>query len=123
MWGPEARELPGPTSRVLTCGHRHKLRCVDSVHEHSEAAFNISATIVKSLALVADFGFVADAIEGGQELYQLACSLKDETFGSAEASMSSALRNSITDELASIEDQLGRSGRDRRVLAYSSRTP
>ena len=55
------------------------------------AAFNISATIVKSLVKVAGFGFVADAIEGGQELYQLACSLKDETFGSAEAQMSGAL--------------------------------
>ena len=80
------------------------------------AAFNISATIVKSLVKVAGFGFVADAIEGGQELYQLACSLKDETFGSAEAQMSGALRNSITDELASIEDQLGRSGRDEKSI-------
>jgi hypothetical protein avisC_02045 len=80
------------------------------------AAFNISATIVKSLVKVAGFGFVADAIEGGQELYQLACSLKDETFGSAEAQMSGALRNSITDELASIEDQLGRSGRDKKSI-------
>jgi len=80
------------------------------------AAFNISATIVKSLVKVAGFGFVADAIEGGQELYQLACSLKDETFGSAEAQMSGALRNSITDELASIEDQLGRSGRNEKSI-------
>lgn len=80
------------------------------------AAFNISATIVKSLVKVAGFGFVADAIEGGQELYQLACSLKDETFGSAEAQMSGALRNSITDELASIEDQLGRSGHDEKSI-------
>ena len=80
------------------------------------AAFNISATIVKSLVKVAGFGFVADAIEGGQELYQLACSLKDETFGSAEAQMSGALRNTITDELASIEDQLGRSGRDEKSI-------
>mgnify|MGYP000862890800 CR=1 FL=1 len=80
------------------------------------AAFNISATIVKSLVKVAGFGFVADAIEGGQELYQLACSLKDETFGSAEAQMSGALRNSITDELTSIEDQLGRSGRDEKSI-------
>lgn len=80
------------------------------------AAFNISATIVKSLVKVAGFGFVADAIEGGHELYQLACSLKDETFGSAEAQMSGALRNSITNELASIEDQLGRSGRDEKSI-------
>ena len=80
------------------------------------AAFNISATIVKSLVKVAGFGFVADAIEGGQELYQLACSLKDETFGSTEAQMSGALRNSITDELASIEDQLGRSGRNEKSI-------
>lgn len=80
------------------------------------AAFNISATIVKSLVKVAGFGFVADAIEGGQELYQLACSLKDETFGSAEAQMSGALRNSITDELASVEDQLGRSGRNEKSI-------
>lgn len=80
------------------------------------AAFNISATIVKSLVKVAGFGFVADAIEGGQEIYQLACSLKDETFGSAEAQMSGALRNSITDELASIEDQLGRLGHDEKSI-------
>ena len=80
------------------------------------AAFNISATIVKSLVKVAGFGFVADAIEGGQEIYQLACSLKDETFRSAEAQMSGALRNSITDELASIEDQLGRSGHDEKSI-------
>lgn len=80
------------------------------------AAVNISTSIVKSLVKVAGFGFVADAIEGGQELYQLACSLKDETFGSAEAQMSGALRNSITDELASIEDQLGRSGRDEKSI-------
>ena len=80
------------------------------------AAFNISATIVKSLVKVAGFGFVADAIEGGQEIYQLACSLKDETFDSAEAQMSGALRNSITDELASIEDQLGRLGHDEKSI-------
>ena len=80
------------------------------------AALNISATIVKSLVKVAGFGFVADAIEGGQEIYQLACSLKDETFGSAEAQMSGALRNSITDELASIEDQLGRLGHDEKSI-------
>ena len=80
------------------------------------AAFNISATIVKSLVKVAGFGFVADAIDGGQELYQLACSLKDATFGSAEAQMSGALRNSITDELASIEDKLGRLGHDEKSI-------
>ncbi len=80
------------------------------------AAFNISSTIVKSLVKVAGFGFVADAIEGGQEIYQLACSLKDETFGSAEAQMSGALRNSITDELASIKDQLGRLGHDEKSI-------
>lgn len=80
------------------------------------AAFNISATIVKSLVKVAGFGFVADAIEGGQELYQLACSLKDETFGSAEAQMSGTLRNSISDELASIEHQLGSLGRDEKSI-------
>lgn len=80
------------------------------------AAFNISATIVKSLVKVAGFGFVADAIERGQELYQLACSLKDETFGSAEAQMSGTLRNSISDELASIEDQLGRLGHDEKSI-------
>ena len=80
------------------------------------AAFNISATIVKSLVKVAGFGFVADAIEGGKEIYQLACSLKDETFGSAKAQMSGALRNSITDELASIEDQLGRLGHDEKSI-------
>lgn len=80
------------------------------------AAFNISSTIVKSVVKVAGFGFVADAIEGGQELYQLACSLKDETFGSAEAQMSGALRNSITDELASIEDQLGRLGHEEKSI-------
>ena len=82
----------------------------------ARAAFNISATIVKSLVKVAGFGFVADAIEGGQEIYQLTCSLKDETFGSAEAQMSGALRNSITDELASIEDQLGRLGHDEKSI-------
>ena len=65
---------------------------------------------------VAGFGFVADAIDGGQELYQLACSLKDATFGSAEAQMSGALRNSITDELASIEDKLGRLGHDEKSI-------
>ena len=80
------------------------------------AAFNISATIVKSLVKVAGFGFVADAIEGGQEIYQLACSLKDETFGSAEAQMGGALRNSITAELASIEDQLGRLGHNEKSI-------
>ena len=80
------------------------------------AAFNISAAIVKSLVKVAGFGFVADAIEGGKEIYQLACSLKDETFGSAKAQMSGALRNSITDELASIEDQLGRLGHDEKSI-------
>ena len=80
------------------------------------AAFNISATIVKLLVKVAGFGFVADAIEGGKEIYQLACSLKDETFGSAEAQMSGALRNSITDELAAIEDQLGRLGHDEKSI-------
>jgi len=80
------------------------------------AAFNISSTIVRSLVKVAGFGFVADAIEGGQEIYQLACSLKDETFGSAEAQMSGALRNSITDELASIKDQLGRLGHDEKSI-------
>lgn len=80
------------------------------------AAFNISSTIVKSVVKVAGFGFVADAIEGGQELYQLACSLKDETFGSAEAQMSGTLRNSISDELASIEHQLGSLGRDEKSI-------
>jgi ATP/GTP-binding protein len=80
------------------------------------AAFNISSTIVKSIVKVAGFGFVADAIEGGQELYQLACSLKDETFGSAEAQMSGTLRNSISDELASIEQQLGSLGRDEKSI-------
>lgn len=80
------------------------------------AAFNISMTIVKSLVKVAGFGFVADAIEGGQELYQLACSLKDETFGSAETQMSGALRNSITYELASIEGQLGGLGHDEKSI-------
>lgn len=80
------------------------------------AAFNISSTIVKSVVKVAGFGFVADAIEGGQELYQLACSLKDETFGSAEAQMSGTLRNSISDELASIEYQLGSLGRDEKSI-------
>lgn len=80
------------------------------------AAFNISSTIVKSVVKVAGFGFVADAIEGGQKLYQLACSLKDETFGSAEAQMSGTLRNSISDELASIEQQLGSLGRDEKSI-------
>ena len=80
------------------------------------AAFNISSTIVKSVVKVAGFGFVADAIEGGQELYQLACSLKDETFGSAEAQMSGTLRNSISDELASIEHQLGSLGRHEKSI-------
>ena len=78
------------------------------------AAFNISTTIVKSLVKVAGFGFVADAIEGGQELFQLACSLKDETFGSAEAQMSGVLRNSISDKLSDIEKQLVISGRTQK---------
>lgn len=80
------------------------------------AAFNISSTIVKSVVKVAGFGFVADAIEGGQELYQLACILKDETFGSAEAQMSGTLRNSISDELASIEHKLGSLGSDEKSI-------
>ena len=80
------------------------------------AAFNISSTIVKSVVKVAGFGFVADAIEGGQELYQLACSLKDETFGSAEAQMSGTLKNSISDELASIEHKLGSLGSDEKSI-------
>ncbi len=80
------------------------------------AAVNISTSIVKSLVKVAGFGFVADAIEGGQELYQLACSLKDETFGSAEAQMSGALRSTIKNEFEIIEDGLVVSGLDLKSI-------
>lgn len=80
------------------------------------AAVNISTSIVKSLVKVAGFGFVADAIEGGQELYQLACSLKDETFGSAEAQMSGALRSTIKNEFEIIEDGLVASGLDLKSI-------
>lgn len=80
------------------------------------AAVNISTCIVKSVVKVAGFGFVADTIEGGQELYQLACSLKDETFGSAEAQMSGTLRNTISSELGTIEERLLESGRDEKSI-------
>ena len=77
-----------------------------------QASFNISTTIVKSIFKVAGLGFVADAIEGGQELYNLACNLKDETFGSPQAHMSRALTNSIGTQLSTIENQLVTTGYD-----------
>ena len=80
------------------------------------ASVNITTTIVKSLVKVAGFGFVADAIDGGQQIYQLACSLKDETFGSAEAQMSGTLRNTISGELGTIEERLLKSGRDEKSI-------
>ena len=80
------------------------------------ASVNITTTIVKSLVKVAGFGFVADAIDGGQQIYQLACSLTDETFGSAEAQMSGTLRNTISGELGTIEERLLKSGRDEKSV-------
>ena len=77
------------------------------------AALNITTNIVTSIVTVPGFGFTADSIEGGHDLYQQARSLLDQIAGSCDAQTCNHLTNSISAELDAIEGQLVESGYDR----------
>ena len=77
------------------------------------AALNITTNIVTSIVTVPGFGFTADSIEGGHNLYQQARSLLDQIAGSCDAQTCHHLTNSISAELDAIEGQLVESGYDR----------
>ena len=77
------------------------------------AALNITTNIVTSIVTVPGFGFTADSIEGGHDLYQQARSLSAEIPSSCDAQTCHHLTNSISAELDAIEGQLVESGYDR----------
>ena len=77
------------------------------------AALSITTSIVTSIVTVPAFGFTADSIEGGHDLYQQARSLLDQIPGSCDAQTCDHLTNSISAELDAIEGQLVESGYDR----------
>ena len=77
------------------------------------AALNITTNIVTSIVTVPGFGFTADSIEGGHDLYQQARSLSAEIPSSCDAQTCDHLTNSISAELDAIEGQLVESGYDR----------
>ena len=77
------------------------------------AALNITTNIVTSIVTVPGFGFTADSIEGGHDLYQQALSLSAEIPSSCDAQTCDHLTNSISAELDAIEGQLVESGYDR----------
>ena len=77
------------------------------------AALSITTSIVTSIVTVPAFGFTADSIEGGHDLYQQARSLLDQIPGSCDAQTCDHLTNSISAELDAIEGQLAESGYDR----------
>ena len=77
------------------------------------AALSITTNIVTSIVTVPGFGFTADSIEGGHDLYQRARSLLDQIAGSCDAQTCDHLTNSISAELDAIEGQLVESGYDR----------
>ena len=77
------------------------------------AALNITTNIVTSIVTVPGFGFTADSIEGGHNLYQQARSLLDQIAGSCDAQTCHHLTNSMSAGLDAIEGQLVESGYDR----------
>ena len=77
------------------------------------AALSITTNIVTSIVRVPGFGFTADSIEGGHDLYQRARSLLDQIADSCDAQTCDHLTNSISAELDAIEGQLAESGYDR----------
>ena len=77
------------------------------------AALSITTSIVTSIVTVPAFGFTADSIEGGHDLYQQARSLLDQIAGSCDAQTCNHLTNSMSAELDAIEGQLVESGYDR----------
>ena len=77
------------------------------------AALSITTSIVTSIVTVPGFGFTADSIEGGHDLYQRARSLLDQIADSCDAQACDHLTNSISAELDAIEGQLAESGYDR----------
>ena len=83
--------------------------CMDT----AMAALSITTSIVTSIVTVPGFGFTADSIEGGHDLYQRARSLLDQIADSCDARTCDHLTNSISAELDAIEGQLVESGYDR----------
>ena len=83
--------------------------CMDT----AMAALSITTSIVTSIVTVPGFGFTADSIEGGHDLYQRARSLLDQIADSCDAQACDHLTNSISSELDAIEGQLVESGYDR----------
>ena len=83
--------------------------CMDT----AMAALSITTSIVTSIVTVPGFGFTADSIEGGHDLYQRTRSLLDQIADSCDARTCDHLTNSISAELDAIEGQLVESGYDR----------
>ena len=70
------------------------------------AALNITTNIVTSIVTVPGFGFTADSIEGGHDLYQWARCLSTEIPSSCDTQTCNHLTSSISAELDAIEGQL-----------------
>ena len=77
------------------------------------AALSITTNIVTSIVTVPGFGFTADSIEGGHDLYQWARCLSTEIPSSCDAQTCDHLTSSMSAELDAIEGQLVESGYDR----------